>query len=243
MSYLSKIRNRDGLIPDLIYRTYKWTQHFNVYPVPVLYHALAFERTVRRSLWSWFKRKFYDEPIFRLKCTSCGRGFNLLIGIPLVYGDLDLRIGDHVTMHGSSTLVATKVFKKPRLTIGNRTHCGANFGVSVGADVFIGDDVLIANHVMIYSYNSHPTDPEKRRLGLPAEPESSRPVYIGNNAWICSGVIILKGVTIGENSIVAAGSVVNKDVPPNVIVAGNPARIVKKLVRGENRDAALKHAC
>jgi acetyltransferase-like isoleucine patch superfamily enzyme len=239
MSYISKIRNREGVIPDLLYRTYKEIQHFNIYPVPVLYHFLAFERATRRALWFWLKRKFYDEPIFKLKCRSCGRGFNLLVGIPLVYGDLDLHIGEHVTMHGSSTFSATKVLKNPRLTIGNRTHCGSYFGVSVGADVFIGDDVLIASLVTIYSYDSHPLDYKKRQQGLPAEPESSLPVHIGNNVWICSGAIILKGVTIGENSVVAAGAVVAKDVPPNVIVAGNPARIVKRLSFGENREAAL----
>src|SRR5947208_13200379 len=61
----------------------------------------------------------------------------------------------------------------------------------------------------------------------------AKPVIIGPNVWVCAGAIILKGVTIGANSVVAAGAVVARDVPPNTVVAGNPARVVKRLpVRG-----------
>lgn len=234
-----KVRNREGRLADLVYRCYKAVQHFNVYPVPGLYHLLAAERSSRRELWFWLKRKFYDEPVFKLRCASCGRGFNLLAGIPLVYGDLELHIGDHVTMHGTTTLNGTKVFARPRLVIGNRTHCGSSFGVSVGADVVIGDDVLIASHVGIFSYDSHPLDAEERRRGLPASPESSRPIYIHDKAWICTGAVILKGVTIGEGGIVATGAVVTEDVPAYTVVAGNPARVVKRLAANTDRTAAL----
>jgi len=240
MSYILKIRNREGTIPDLLYRSYKAIQHFSIYPVPILYHLLAYEREMRDALIYWIKRKFYDEPIFKLKCKTYGQGLNLADGIPLVVGELDLRIGDYVTIHGGTTTFnATKVFRNPRLTFGNRTHCGSYFSVSVGADVFIGDDVLIANQVTIYSYDSHPLDFQKRQQGLPAEVESSRPIYIHNNVWICSGAMILKGVTIGQGSIVAAGSVVVKNVPAHVIVAGNPAKIVKKLSYYANRESSL----
>jgi acetyltransferase-like isoleucine patch superfamily enzyme len=62
----------------------------------------------------------------------------------------------------------------------------------------------------------------------------TKPVLIGPNVWICAGAMILKGVTIGGNSVVAAGSVVTADVAPNVLVAGNPARVVKQLETSPN---------
>lgn len=239
MSYIARIRNRDGVIPDLLYRTYKAIQHFNVRPIPGLYHVLAAERHVRQNALRWIKQKFYDEPLFRLRCTQCGPGFNLVDGIPQVYGDLDLRIGTSVTMHGTTTFVAAKVICNPRMTIGDRTHCGSRFGVAVGADVTIGNDVLIADDVRIFTYDSHPLDMNKRAQNLPAEPETSRPVVIESNAWIGSRAMVMKGVRVGKGSIVAAGSIVVKDVPPLVIVAGNPARIVKRLSnQGERADIA-----
>lgn len=229
MSYIARIRNRDGVIPDLLYRTYKSVQRFNIGPIPGLYHLLAYERGLRRGVGLWLKRKFYDEPLFRLRCARCGEGLHLEDGIPEVYGDLELRLGERVTMHGTTTLASAKVFKRPRLTIGDRSHCGSYFSVIVGADVTIGNDVLIANRVQIYAYDSHPLDLEKRAAHEPAAADTSRPVTIEDHAWIGSGSFIMKGVRIGRGAIVAAGSVVTKDVPPLAIVAGNPARVVKRL--------------
>lgn len=229
MSYIARIKNRDGAIPDLLYRTYKSVQRFNIGPIPGIYHLLAYERSLRHGVGLWIKRKFYDEPLFRLKCAQCGNGLHLEDGIPAVYGDLDLRLGENVTMHGTTTLAVAKIFKRPRLTIGDRSHCGSYFSVVVGADVTIGNDVLIANRVQIYAYDSHPLDLYKRAANEPAPAETSRPVTIEDHAWIGGGSCIMKGVTIGRGAIVAAGSVVTKDVPPLTIVAGNPARAVRRI--------------
>jgi maltose O-acetyltransferase len=90
------------------------------------------------------------------------------------------------------------------------------------APVSIGDGTWIGPAVQIYTAD-HPRDAALRRAGL----QSGRPVSIGNNVWIGGGAIILPGVTIGDDAIVAAGSVVTRDVPPGATVAGNPARPIK----------------
>lgn len=229
MSYLVKIRNRDGVVADFIYRTYKSLQRFNVSPIPGLYHALAYERSIRRAGLIWIKRKFYDEPLFKLRCTACGEGLHLEDGIPEVYGELDLRLGKHVTMHGTTSIGGSKVFRRPRLTIGDRTHVGSQFTASVGADITIGNDVLIANRVNLFAYDGHPLDMVKRAQNLPAAPETSKPIVIEDNAWLGSGVFVMKGVRIGRGAIIAAGSVVTRDVPPFCIAAGNPAKVVRRI--------------
>ncbi|TQR34467.1 acetyltransferase [Campylobacter sp. MIT 99-7217] len=86
----------------------------------------------------------------------------------------------------------------------------------------IGDDVFIAPKCNLTTIN-HDFNPYKRRATF------CKGIKIGNRVWLGIGVTICPGVCIGDNSIVAAGSVVSKDVPPNVIVAGNPARIIKHL--------------
>ena len=228
MSYVHKIRNRDGVVADWLYRVYKTLQRVNIKPVPGIYHLLRAERVLRLRFGSWLKRKLYDEPLFRMSCRSCGSHLCLIDGIPPIH-HLDLHLGNHVTLHGTSTLAGAKVFEQPRLVIGDRSHCGANFTVSVGADVIIGNDVLIANRVSIYAYDHHPLDALERRQGKPAPASSSRSVRIGDRAWICAGVFVMKGVTIGEGGVVAAGSVVTSDVPPYTLVAGNPARPIRHL--------------
>ncbi len=90
--------------------------------------------------------------------------------------------------------------------------------------VKIGNDVLLGAGVQICTA-SHPVDPDERKSGL----EFGLPIEIGNNVWIGSGAIILAGLKIGDNSVIGAGSIVTKDIPSNVVAAGNPCRIVREL--------------
>ncbi|MBW4617347.1 MAG: sugar O-acetyltransferase [Desmonostoc vinosum HA7617-LM4] len=90
--------------------------------------------------------------------------------------------------------------------------------------VHIGDNVLCAPYVQIYTAY-HPVEPEIRLTGR----ELAAPIMIGNNVWIGGGAIICPGVTIGDCTTIGAGSVVVKDIPANVVAAGNPCRIIKML--------------
>jgi len=114
-----------------------------------------------------------------------------------------------------------------------RFLCDYGFNIRAGRNLFvnydcifldvapidIGDDVQIAPAVQLYTA-THPIDPAVRRSGL----ESGRPIRIGNNVWIGGGAIVLPGVTIGDDAVIGAGSVVTRDVPAGAVVVGNPAR-------------------
>lgn len=117
-----------------------------------------------------------------------------------------------------------------RCDYGYNIHIGENFYANMGftildeATVTFGDNVLIAPNVSIYTAG-HPVDVEQRNAGL----EYAYPVTIGNNVWIGGNVVILPGVTIGDNSIIGAGSIVTKSIPSNVIAIGNPCKIIKTI--------------
>jgi acetyltransferase-like isoleucine patch superfamily enzyme len=87
----------------------------------------------------------------------------------------------------------------------------------------IGDDVMIGPNVSIIT-SSHPIDPTQRHAVT-----VGKPIVIERNVWIAAGATIIGGVTVGENSVVAAGSVVTRDVPPNTLVGGNPARVIRSI--------------
>jgi maltose O-acetyltransferase len=93
--------------------------------------------------------------------------------------------------------------------------------------VTIGDRTLFGPAVQIYTA-THPLDATLRSQGL----ESARPVTIGSDVWVGGGAIICPGVTIGDRAVIGAGSVVTRDVPPDVVVAGNPARVIRALQAG-----------
>lgn len=115
-----------------------------------------------------------------------------------------------------------------RIEVGENFFANYNFIVLDGNYVRIGDNVWIAPNVGIYAAG-HPLDVNDRIAGW----EYAFPVTIGNNVWIGGSVSIIGGVTIGDNAVVAAGSVVIRDVPANTLVAGNPARVVRKITAAD----------
>ena len=113
---------------------------------------------------------------------------------------------------------------------GHHVHIGdlfyANFNLTIVDDgeVFIGDHVMIGPNVTIATA-AHPVEPSLRKKAL----QFNCPVHIGNNVWIGANVVILPGVTIGDNTVIGAGSVVTKDIPANVVAVGNPCRVLREI--------------
>ena len=113
------------------------------------------------------------------------------------------------------------------ISTGNKVFFNFNCVVLDVAPVNIGNNVFFGPAVQIYTVN-HPLEAAKRRTLL----EQAKPVTIGDDVWIGGGTIILPGVTIGNGSVIAAGSVVIKDVPSGVLAGGNPCKVLKVLAAG-----------
>lgn len=111
-----------------------------------------------------------------------------------------------------------------RLHVGDRTFVNADFLTLGGGEIRIGSDVLIGPSVRIYT-PTHVLDPALRPQGW----ERVSPVTIEDGVWLGGSVVVCPGVTIGARSVIGAGSVVTKDVPPDVVAAGNPARVIRPL--------------
>jgi maltose O-acetyltransferase len=113
---------------------------------------------------------------------------------------------------------------------GSNTSLGDRFYANTGcifldsAPVTIGDRVLFGPAVQLLTA-THPVEAELRAQGL----EYAEPISIGDDAWLGGGAIVLPGVTIGDRAVVGAGSVVTRDVPADVVAAGNPARVIRSL--------------
>ncbi|TWT05481.1 acetyltransferase [Planococcus sp. CPCC 101016] len=114
-----------------------------------------------------------------------------------------------------------------RCDYGFNVHVGENFYANFDCvfldvcEIRIGDNCLMAPGVHIYTA-THPLNPEARNSGK----EFGKPVTIGNNVWIGGRAVINPGITIGDNAVIASGAIVTKDVPPNTIVGGNPAKAI-----------------
>ena len=129
---------------------------------------------------------------------------------------------------GSEIDDTLRIFTPFHINYGKKTtfgrDCFVNFGCTFLAlgGITIEDDVFIGPHCVLAT-EYHPENPETRHSLL------TKPIVVKRNAWLGANVTVLAGVTIGENAIVAAGSVVTKDVPDNMVVAGSPAKVIREI--------------
>lgn len=107
---------------------------------------------------------------------------------------------------------------------GSNVYANSNLTLVDDGEIFVGDRVMFGPNVTVATAN-HPIDPELRAKGL----QYNRDVYIGENAWIGAGVVIVPGVHIGANTVIGAGSIVTRDIPDNVLAVGNPCRVLRSV--------------
>lgn len=120
---------------------------------------------------------------------------------------------------------------------GHHTHFGkgvyANFNLTLVDDthIYVGDHTMLGPNVTLATAG-HPILPKMREKGY----QYNLPIHIGRNCWLGAGVVVLPGITIGDNVVVGAGSIVTKDLPSNVVAVGNPCRVLREIVEDD-----LKH--
>jgi len=201
---------------------------------------------MKQHQFFWWKRVYikgwYWKQIITAQATSVGKGLRVGPDECLIwkFGDGQIKIGNDVTFYTPISITASShLFPKATVEIGDRTRIGRNTAIRAAKSVKIGMDCLIADFVRIYDYNGHQLKPGsyddiktlRNRSGVP--PEEVGEILIGNNVWIGDNAFIQRGVTIGDGSIVAANSVVIKNVPENVVVFGSPARVILWLDKKE----------
>ena len=134
--------------------------------------------------------------------------------------------------YGENLYIIPPIYANCGLT---NVHVGKNVVINFNCtfvddgEVFIGDDCMIGPGCNIAT-SVHPISPRLRRHKL----QYNKPVHIGNNVWLGAGVTVLPGITIGDDSVVGAGSVVTKDVPSKAIVAGNPAKLIRMVTEEDD---------
>lgn len=152
----------------------------------------------------------------------------------------------HPTKIGERTALIQKLFGKTRgsflieppfmcdygynIEIGSNFYANHNCIILDAAKVVFGDNVMIAPNCGFYTAG-HLLDAERRNTGL----EYAYPIKVGSNVWIGGNVVVLPGITIGDNAVIGAGSVVTKDIPPGVVAFGNPCRVTREIIDGDKK--------
>lgn len=161
------------------------------------------QATFQEKLWAFNQLKPSDNDLkqqyMREVFAECGEGCYIELPFRANWGGKNLHLGSNVYANFNLTLVDD-------------------------AHIYVGDKVMFGPNVTITTAN-HPIDPALRARGL----QYNKDVYIGENAWIGAGVLIMPGVHIGQNTVIGAGSVVTRDIPDNVVAVGNPCRVLREV--------------
>ena len=200
---------------------------------------MAFATAIHRQLsncWSGLRRRIYR---FRATCVAKLSGGDLkwppsvVAAVPVRVdgsGRVALEKGVHLGYRPAPRLGSGEILLQARvedsaISIGARTLTSSNLTICAMESVRIGRGCQIGDQVSIYDCDFHEIEPSTR-LESPGE---IAPVSIGDNVWLGSRVMVLRGVTIGDNTVVAAGSIVTKPLPQNVVAAGIPAKVVRQI--------------
>ncbi|TCJ18961.1 sugar O-acetyltransferase [Flaviaesturariibacter flavus] len=185
--------------------------------------------TEREKMLSGALNNAADEELTAER-TRCRLLLHQLNGCPEDTPGLRLRVLHELLPHATPDLQIQPPFYcdyGTNIRIGKGVFINFNCVVLDVAPVSVGNRTLIGPNVQIYTA-THPMEAHVRAQGL----ESGAPVTIGDDVWIGGSAVILPGVTIGDRSVIGAGSVVTRDVPADVFVAGNPARVIRKIGEG-----------
>jgi acetyltransferase-like isoleucine patch superfamily enzyme len=155
-----------------------------------------------------------------IKANSVGR-LSRISGKLTVTNKGEFIVGRNVSFYAKQFPSSIAVSKQAKLWVGDNVFF--NYGLDIGCtkSIRIGSNTIIGPMVNMIDTNFHPVDAEDQAL--------SKDIVISDNVWIGRGAVILPGVTIGQNSVIAAGSIVTRDIPANVLAGGTPAKVIREI--------------
>lgn len=167
-----------------------------------------------------------DENIVRGRRRSQELNYDYNALRPCQFEERDKMIRDNFRKVGKHCVIEQPFHGDfwERISVGDNFFANYNFVALAGNRIDIGDNVWIAPDCGLYAAG-HPFDVELRMSGV----EYAWPIRIGNNVWIGGGTKIMGGVSIGDNTVIAAGSIVTKSIPANVLAGGNPCRVIREI--------------
>jgi acetyltransferase-like isoleucine patch superfamily enzyme len=196
-------------------------------PVGPLYRAAGEASFWARELYWWGHRSLVATPLFLARCARYGDDI-AVDRVPFIDGDLRLELGSNIRISGHIGMTA-RWGGTPTIVIGDGVFIGHSTTFTVASRIEIGKYVSISSGCHISDTEGHAHyDPQRPIWEVAAGADDVKPVVIEDGVQIAKHCMILKGVTIGARSVVGAGTVIRSDIPPDSIVMGNPARVLKR---------------
>ncbi len=217
------IKKQDSLVSKLLYRIVKFVKHGQLPSLTILYKPIYICYKLMGIIFHRCMNLFIYIPMMQSRLTQYANGLQLENGMPLIAGPVSISIGNNTCLNGAMSIHGHPDNEQCELVIGNDCHIGWQTGITVGTKVIIGNNVMIAGRTMISGHSGHGVSIDERDNPKMAD------LVIEDDVWLCTNCHIVRPVHIGRGSVIAAGCIVTKDVPENVLFGGNPGKIIRYL--------------
>ncbi len=232
-SFREWVKARETPLAQLIYKAGYAVRTASVPVIPGLHLAMYYAHRNVVHVLSRAYHILYITPLFKARLDAPAPRLFIYGGMPLILGPLKLTFGSDCRVAGKTLMSGRSVSATPpKLIVGD--NCSISWGVNIAvADlVKIGNNVRIAADCRLTGYPGHPLNAKRRAAGEADDDNQTGPIILEDDVWLGARCIVSAGVTIGRGTVVANGSVVTKDLPPNVLAAGIPA-VVKRQIENE----------
>ncbi len=200
-------------------------------PARTLLAGVSDAAFVSREMYEWARRSLIATPMFLSKCAVHGDQI-AVDRMPYLLGGTRIELGSNIRISGKIGITSPRR-GNPVLQIGDGVFIGHGCGFAIADRITIGRFVSIGSGTSVADTEGHSHyNPERPIWEVPAGDADISPVIIEDGVQISKNCMILKGVRIGARSVIGAGAVVRTDIPPDSIVMGNPARVVKRMTAG-----------
>ncbi len=227
------VKARDNPASAAIYRVACGMRSVSVPLIPGVHRMLYALHRALAHTWAEATRIIWYTPLFQSRLERPAPRLLVYSGMPLVLGPVRMQFGERVRISGHTTISGRAASRETaRLVVGDNVDIGWQTTIAVGSRIEIGNNVRIAGRAFLAGYPGHPLDAVARAAGAPDTDDQVGAIVLEDDVWLAPGVTMSAGVRVGRGAIIAAGSVVTKDVPPFVLAAGVPARVVRTLVVG-----------
>jgi acetyltransferase-like isoleucine patch superfamily enzyme len=224
------LKKSQSPLAKTLYAQIKAIRHWGIPAPRLIFTPLYIVNCSLRSLISTLTRIFWWTPLLKGRLNYVGRNLYLYGGLPYISGALDISIGDNCRVSGRTTFSGRTCAQQiPQLIVGNNIDISYMTTIAVGRRVVIGNNVRIAGQCLLAGYPGHPLDAHERAIGLPETEDQVGDIILEDDVWLSTGVSVLAGITIGQGTIVATGSVVTHDLPSMVLAGGIPAKVIRQL--------------
>jgi acetyltransferase-like isoleucine patch superfamily enzyme len=224
---------KEGRTPSaaLAYRILTGLRRLEIPVVKPVHLPLYFAWTTAAAMVRGAARCLWWTPLFKARLAGPAPGLYLYGGLPLIVGPLAIRLGSRCRVSGQTTLTGRWAGGiVPELVVGDNVDIGWQTTIAVGRRVMLGDNVRIAGRALLAGYPGHPLDAAARAAGEPDTADQIGDIVLEDDVWLATGVSVMAGVRIGRGTVVAAGSVVTRDLPAGVLAGGVPARPLRPIV-------------